>query len=279
MALPYGSRADAIDALGRIDRLGEVFILHTDGHIREAALRVLTPPVRSPALVFALFSRLNDWAEQNRHAARDAAARCLPDTPAQTIAPALKQVLQVKASWQRWSQAETDLVDGLLCRPDVAATLMEDVITSRAAALGPLLRALLRNPANDNALPHAMRDATLPHIRAMALYALLNGKTRFPTGEFRKIPHTARYRLDPVYAEREITIEVDILDCLRAGAQDPASIVRKSAADGLIRHRKNPQVTGGLSALYRRLKDDKNVAVRGRMDFLHRKCLEEGRHL
>jgi hypothetical protein len=254
--------------------LRDLHVFHGNGRVREAAVDALAAPLQAP-MVYALFSRLNDWAGPVREAARRAVDRSMPDTPADAIAPAMRVLLPRATTWRRWTRSDQDMLDAVLMRADVAEALMDHVVTTRDAGLGPLFRALYPNPAIDAKLDWAFQEARQPHIRAMALDALLMRQLRWPTREMQKVPGQWRYQLEPIWADRAVTVEVDLAAALERGVADGASIVRKAAADGLIRYRNDPRLSGRVEPLTARLEADKNVAVRGRMEFLHRKLAEE----
>ncbi|MCA2008759.1 hypothetical protein [Tritonibacter mobilis] len=117
-----------IEALQQIPDLAQVFILHHDGYVREAALKQLDGSVGAPGCIYALFWRTNDWVPEVRQAAHEALARVLPQTSADVIVPALKAALPRIASWGRWSQAGPEMITALAQRDDVASALVDDVI-------------------------------------------------------------------------------------------------------------------------------------------------------
>lgn len=267
-----------IAAVEAIPGLAEVFMFHGDGRVRQAAMQHIDGPLMAPACVHALFQRLNDWVPEVRDTAMRAAERCLPATQADVIAPALAALLPHVASWGRWSQSGPEAVDALLMRQDVADRMLRDIVETRQSGLGLLFREICRNPWVDQHLERVFRDARLPHIRAMALDALISGKMRWPTRGVRKVwidRSMGVFRLEQAYLDRDLTARVDIAECLHRAAQDRASMVRKQVADALIALRNTDVAGDRMEEIAGLLTHDTNPGVRGRMDFLHRKQSED----
>ncbi|TLP61430.1 hypothetical protein FEE96_14400 [Parasedimentitalea maritima] len=266
-----------IAAAQQLTGLPLIFMFHGDGRVREAALKHLEGPLVAPANVYSLFWRMNDWSPIVRDAAKHAARKCLPTTPATVIYPALKAMLPHVPNWGRWSNEGPAFVDATLMRQDVAELLLRDIIETSQPRLGQLFREIFRNPWIDQHLEHVARKAALPHIRAIALDALLTRKVRWPTWKCKTVwidRSMGGYRKEPTFFDRDLKIDVDVPLCLRLGAQDRASIVRKRAADGIIAFRNDEVLRLHIDEISKILKNDKNIGVISRMDFLHRKRQE-----
>ncbi len=267
-----------IEALQQIPDLAQVFILHHDGYVREAALKQLDGSVGAPGCIYALFWRTNDWVSEVREAAHEALARVLPQTSADVIVPALKAALPRIASWGRWSQAGPEMITALAQRDDVASALIDDVIQSEGAALTVVFRELCKTPKIDPQLERIFRTAHQPHIRAMALQTLLSGKARWPLLQRRKVwvdKPSGRSRMELQFQSRDITVDADALVLLQRAVTDRASIARKHALDGMIALRHDREIAQTLDALVAELEDDPNSGVRSRVAFFQRKRREE----
>lgn len=265
-------------AVEQLPGLSRVFMFHGDGRVREAALRNLEGPLISPASAYALFWRLNDWAAQVRNAAQDALQRSMPMTPAIVIIPALRALLPYVASWGRWSHEGQQALDAMLMRQDVVQLLVEEIVTTRRAQLGLQFREICRNPGVDTHLERMLREARLPHIRAMALDVLLSRRAIWPTRERRQVwidRSMGRYRYEQVFLKRDVTVTADPYALIVTGLKDRAAIVRKCAADGLIALRHDADIGPKLDEIVASLEDDPNAGVRERLDFFRRKRMEE----
>ncbi|EEW59081.1 conserved hypothetical protein [Ruegeria sp. TrichCH4B] len=271
-------RKNNVKAVQQIPGLAEVFLFHQDGYVREAALQQLDTPLTAPASIYALFWRTNDWVPEVREAAHEALARVLPQTSADVIVPALKAALPRIASWGRWSQAGPERITTLAQRDDVASALVDDVIQSESAALTVVFRELCKTRKIDPQLERIFRTAHQPHIRAMALQALLSGKARWPLPQRRKVwidKPSGRSRMELQFQSRDITVDADVLGLLQRAVTDRASIVRKHALDGMIALRHDREMAHTLDALVAGLEDDPNIGVRSRVAFFQRKRREE----
>ena len=271
-------RNTEIKAVKQIQGLSSVFIFHGDGLVREAALNQLHEPLTTPASVYGLFWRLNDWAPQVRQAAQNTMNRLMPVTPAVVIVPALRILLPHVMNWGRWTQEGQEALDVTLTRPDVLEMLIDDIVTTRQAQLGYQFREICRNPAVDQHLERMFYKAQLPHIRAMALDALLSQTVTWPTRERRQVwidRYMGRYRIEQVFIKRDVTVTIDPYTLIVAGALDRAAMVRKRAASGLIAFRNYPEIGSKLDKVAASLENDPNIAVRGRIDFYKRKRSEE----
>ena len=71
-------RRSALDLLALQPRLGQLFLFHRDGHVRQAALDGFTEPPATAFFLAALVLRLNDWARPVRVAARYCGERLFP---------------------------------------------------------------------------------------------------------------------------------------------------------------------------------------------------------
>ncbi|MBX8800847.1 hypothetical protein HBA92_08790 [Ochrobactrum sp. MR28] len=272
-------RTTEIKAVKQIPGLPSVFMFHGDGLVREAALNQLHEPLTTPACVYGLFWRLNDWAPQVRQAAQNTLNRLMTATPAVVIVPVLRILLPHVMNWGRWTQEGQEALDVTLTRPDVLEMLIDDIVTTRQAQLSYQFREICRNPAVDQHLERMLYKAQLPHIRTMALDALLSQTVIWPTRERRKVcidRYMGRYRIEQVFLKRDVTVNIDPYSLIAAGALDRAAIVRKRAASGLIAFRNHPEIGSKLDEIAASLKNDPSAAVRGRIDFYKRKRSEEG---
>ncbi|WP_158972355.1 hypothetical protein [Chachezhania sediminis] len=264
-------------AIQNVPGLPFVFMFHGDGRIRQEALRNLEGPLPTPANVYGLFWRLNDWVPQVRQAAYEALERVMPRTSAEVIVPALIAVLPNLNSWGRWSCAGPEAVHGILSRPDVSTKLVEIVRTTRQPRLGQVFHELSRNDWIDQHISDVFATAPLPHIRTMALDMLLSQRARWPTGETVRVwtdRSMGEYRTERSFRERELTVAVDLIALLRAGASDRSAMVRRRAADGLIALRHNLDLKEELDRVAAILHNDPNIGVRTRIEFFRRKQAE-----
>lgn len=264
-------------AVQNVPDLPFVFMFHGDGRIRQEALRNLEGPLPTPANVYGLFWRLNDWVPQVNQAAYEALEWVMPRTSTEVIIPALTAILPHLNSWGRWSREGPEAVHRILSRPDVSTKLLENVRTTRQPRLGEVFRELCRSDWIDQHISDVFAIAPLPHIRTMALDMLLSQRARWPTGETDRVwtdRSMGEYRTERGFRERELTVAVDLIPLLRAGASDRSAMVRKRAADGLIALRHNLDLKEELDRVAAMLHNDPNIGVRNRIEFFGRKQAE-----
>ncbi|WP_294225393.1 hypothetical protein [uncultured Shimia sp.] len=264
---------EEILAVREMPALSQVFIFHGDGRVREEAIRNLSGPLSSPASVYALFLRLNDWVPQVRSLSHQAFKRVMPSTPAMVLVPALTAILPHLNSWGRWSSEGPEAVREIMGRSDVASRLVENLKTTRQPRLGQIFRELSRYSVIDQYIEGIFVTAPLPHIRTMALDMLLSRKARWPTGKSKRIwlnRSMGEYRTEAIYGHRELSITVAQIDLVATGAIDRSAMVRRRAADELIALRNVPELRVDLDAIAASLQDDPNVGVRKRIDFFRR---------
>ena len=273
------SQRDAvIQLLHDAPHLAEIFVFHGDGHLREAALHRLASPCSGPASVYALFSRLNDWAIPVRRAAAAAIARCLPITPAPVITPAIKALVPVITTWRRWSHEGPQALDDLLMRRDVAALILSDILQSREAGVGQMFRALSINPWIDQHLDQIACSARQPNLRAMASHAIFSQTVVWPARKMRRIwvdRSMGLYRQEPVFHDRALSVAADRGAMINAAARDRSGMVRRSAADAMIALRHEAGLALAIETAAHLLTDDPNIGVQRRMQFLRQKLDQE----
>ncbi|MEP2767429.1 MAG: hypothetical protein ABJU46_18640 [Paracoccaceae bacterium] len=263
-----------IRAVQEMPELAHVFMFHGDGRIRGEAIRNLAGPLQTPANVYALFWRLNDWVPQVRSLSHQAFKRVMPITSASVVVPALTAVLPHLNSWGRWSSEGPEAVRKVMVRPDIAAQILGDLKTTRQPRLGQIFRELSRSSVVDQHIESVFVTAPLPHIRTMALGMLLSGTARWPTGKSKRVwidRSMGKYRTEAIYDHRKISIPVAPIDLIAVGASDRSAMVRRRAADGLIALRNEPDLKDDLDAIATSLQEDPNIGVRNRIEFFRRK--------
>jgi hypothetical protein len=255
--------------------LAYLYLFHSSGYWREAALARIHGPLPGAFVVAAIVYRLNDWVPQVRQAAAECLSRTAGLTDPRLIAAAGMHMLVQTETWRRWRD-EAQIFDEALAIPDVARLLAGEIAVCAVGPAGRILRATLRRPAMDAHLPDLLRGARHPSVRAVALRTLLDAKARWPWGTEKKWidKSLGRYRMDTAWRERAIERPLPLSELLEIGARDPATAVRKVAASGLIAHFDREPIAPTLAGL---LVDDRSRTVRERARFaLDRAARAEG---
>lgn len=267
-ATPRRDGAPDITALSRQPALASIFLRHSNGFVREAALHTFGPAPVSAFIFASLAYRLNDWVAPVRAAAAAALERVTPRMPLSTIAQAVPFLLTNSAAWGRWSQYDK-VLEPLFVREDVVAALADRVAAPSQGGEIALLKHLMRRPTIDHALPRLAGAARAPAVRAIASEALIIGRAKLQTG-------WRRYWIDksvgaggrtPIFQMRTLTIDVQQSAALLNAARDRASAVRKVAADAVIAGFPDH---AAVAAVVELLKDDCNQGVRQRIAFVLR---------
>ncbi|MFI0849082.1 hypothetical protein [Mesorhizobium sp. IMUNJ 23232] len=254
------------EQLLRLPNLSFLFLFHSDGRIREAALQRISGGLQSPFLFAAVALRLNDWVEEVRSAAWACAQRCYPLTSPDVIAGAATALLLRQGSWGRWG-GEREAIETAFSRPDVAARLADDLVNARTGPASKVLRAALKHDTLDPHLERLAAQAKQPSVRAMAVQTIADMRASWPAGlEWRWIDKSMGKRV-PVqkFDWREITILLPRERTVRAAIVDRSALVRKASLDALIRRNLQSAETRELAV---RLATDPARSVRERAAFI-----------
>lgn len=251
------------EQLIRFPQLGLLFLFHLDGRIREAALQHVVGGLPGPFFFAAIVMRLNDWVEQVRTAAVEAAHRSFPKTSPDIVAVAAETLLLRQDSWGRWG-TEREVVDAAFARSNVLRCLADFL---EAATLGPsarLLRKALKNSEMDAYLLRLAVAARQPSVRAVAIQALVNGKASWQAGfKWEWVDKSLGVRKSvPRFEVRPLAVELNRSGIIEIAAADRSALVRREALDGIIRHRLDGrQIAAALA-------HDKSASVRERAEFI-----------
>ncbi len=263
--LIWTSRTDK-DFLSEIPGLEYLYLFHGDGHLREAALGKIDRPLESAFFFNTIAYRLNDWVEPVRHAAQACAAKVFQQTSAVVIAEAAFVLLERMRHWKRWDRGLA-ILEQSFARPDVTDRLATLIETAAVGSPSRVLTYILRDDKMDGYLLHLSQKALQPVVRAVALKTLINGYASWPDGfKYEWINKALGQRKRVVeFGAREITRPVSLELLIAQGAADKAAMVRRVAADGLVRYRKT---LSNLDELVSIFAQDKTSAVRERAKFI-----------
>jgi hypothetical protein len=214
-----------------------VDLCHWNGFRRETALHGLKEPVESAFLLALVLRRLNDWVPQVRAAAKLAVSRL---TCACSPAIAVDAILSMMTNWADWGRIDDDtkhFVAGILADTDFTAAFRERLVTAATGPTALALREALRTEALDLHLASIATHSVQPAVRAQAYRTILAGHATWV--ERRKWVWTdVRYckgRQEAVTGRRQLTVESGRVDALKSAAADRSALVRRVAAEALIR--------------------------------------------
>ena len=242
--------------------LERLFLFHRDGRLREAALQRLSDGLDGPFGVAALLWRLNDWVPQVRAAARRCIERTLPLTEASVVTSTLAAVLVRQASWSRWTDERSILLNQL-ARPEVAAILARSIRKSIAGPAASLLRAVLATPSLDSELASIAAAGVQPSVRAAALTILIDREAVWANGwTWRWVDKSMGVRRrERLFVRRAVATDIERDSLIEQGAADRSAVVRRVAMAGIIRHSLGKKAG---RAVAERLKNDRSPSVRAK---------------
>ncbi|HYE70938.1 MAG TPA: hypothetical protein VD932_05365 [Aquabacterium sp.] len=208
-----------------------------DGRERERVLRTLAGPAPN-SFFFALAARrLNDWVPQVRAAAREAIPRLALSSDPEHVVETLCAMLPSWIAWGRAEESDRQVIATLTTSPGVAASLKRRLFESTAGPMPVVLSQALQTKVFDEDLADIAAKAIQPAVRARAYRTLLMGKAVWVAA--RRWQWTdVRYcqgRVTNVLGERPLTVSPMLLDTLIAAAADQSSLVRRVAAEALVR--------------------------------------------
>lgn len=209
-----------------------------DGFLRERALRTLSGAAPNSFFFAVAVRRLNDWVPQVRVAARE-------QLPSMALATKPEYVVDVLCSvlphWVSWGRMETETKQALLEISSIEAVALSLKSILLAGTTGPLASIFCQvgqSSGLDAHLPEIARSAIQPSVRAKAYKFLLEGKVVWLAE--RKWEWTdIRYckgHFKPVFGERPLSVSIPLEMTMRAASLDRSSLVRRVAADILIRN-------------------------------------------
>ncbi len=242
------------------------YLFHGSGYLREAALKAWNGPLESPFLFACVAYRLNDWVGEVRQTAFACAERTFPQTSPEIVAKAAFVLLARVSDWQRWSE-EAAILEETFSRPDVMERLASLVVTEATGPVGKVLTFALRHEEMDRYLLRISQKAIQPSVRALALRTLIEGRTLWPEGLRKEWidKSMGRFKLAVAYRERPIVRPASLDSLIAQGAADQAAMVRRIAADGLVRYRAS---LNEVDQLTQKFAVDRSASVQERANFI-----------
>lgn len=259
-------RSRLLRRLARLPEAAPFLALDKDGHVRAAAIEASAnaPPL---AMALALLIRSNDWVAEVRALAMKRLPPALDRLEASQLDRLMPLMLDRMPDWRR-EDLDRAPVRRLLAHPCLQEAALRRLRDDRSGPLSRRLRFLLCEAGYDHRLPDLATGARSSQVRAMAMEALLSGTAQWSDGwtwTWVDKPMGLRRR-ERRWQSRPLLAPVTHDGLLAAAASDRSPIVRRVAADALIRLGPAlPERT--LQALRR----DKSAPVAARLAFYDRK--------
>lgn len=208
-----------------------------DGHRRENTLRILTGGAPNCFFFALAVRRLNDWVPQVRQAAREKLPLIAELSDPTHVVDALCITLASWSTWGRIGDDDKQVILDMLARKNIAAALKSKLISDTAGPLATIFAQVGRTASLDEYLSEIAEEAIQPSVRAKAYRSQFEGKMAWVEG--RQWEWTdKRYgegRFSPVVVERKLTANRPFRETLGKASVDRSSIVRRIAAELLIR--------------------------------------------
>ncbi len=238
-----------------------LFAYHDSGYVRQAAMNLINTPPSSAFDYATLVYRMNDWVSSVRDAALGAGKKLLPQASSEVVADSALFLLDYSRQLNRWNGEAKALVEQPMRQPDILAAIVKQICDCSDGSGARGLKLLMREPYLDSHFPTLATEAKQPHIRALAMQALLTGEIAWTEGVKPDLieDYRGRFIRERNLITRPLSVTVDQVFWLQAAASDKSANLRKLAADALIARREaaNPE----MDILAMALASDKKPAV------------------
>lgn len=264
--LPFAQsrKVDVRVEIGKNQQVAALFMHAHDGYLREEAAKCFVPV--DTAGRASLLLRCNDWVGNVRVAALSKLRELVPEWSAEELKDLVVFTVDRINEWQRGGAvAAAALQDHREWQKALCLVLLEET----NGPMARLLRKNLRTRDLDFLLPELAVDARSAFVRAVAVQTVLEGCARWHVS-------TEWQWVDKAYGlkrrvqrwdKRNVPFATAVQkEVLAAAARDKSAVVRKLAAEHLIR-----EGIEAHQATYQLLADDTSNGVRERMDFCTRK--------
>ena len=212
-------------------------VISWDGYKREKTLRTLTGSAPNSFFLALTFRRLNDWAAPVREAARDKLPLIAKESDPLHVTDAICATLSYWTSWGRIGELEKKSLLEIISRKEIGEALKLRLISSTSGPMTSLFAQVGRTSILDKYLDEIAENAIQPSVRAKAYRSQLGGRMAWVEGwkwEWTDIRY-CEGKSQPIVSERDLTISFPFLETLRKSAGDRSSVVRRVAAEFLIR--------------------------------------------
>ncbi len=218
-----------------------VDLCNWDGYKREKALRTLSSGAPNSFFFTLTLRRLNDWVPEVRKAAREKLPQIAKLTDPIHVAESLCLVLSNWNSWGRIELSDKMALLDIISQEEVANAIKSKIIFDASGPLTTILAQIGRTSVLDESLSEIANASVQPVVRAKAYRCQFEGKMTWFEG--RKWEWTdIRYceaRMMPIISERELSVSFEFLSVLKKASVDRSSIVRRIAAEMLIKELDN----------------------------------------
>lgn len=244
-----------------------VDVFSWDGFKREKTLRTLSGPVPNSFFFTLALRRFNDWVPQVREAAREKLPIIAEQSNPIHVVDGLCATLPNWESWGRMEDQDRQVLLAILTNDSTFNFLIDRIMTSTSGPMTTILSQIGRSSSVDMYLSGIAKNSIQPSVRGRAYRSQLEGKIKWLEG--REWEWTDKQfckgHIKPVVAERDLTVVPSFKETLSSASADRSSVVRRVAAEMLIRHIDS---LGADSLVYaRKFAADESPSVAERGDF------------
>lgn len=212
-------------------------IISWDGYKREKTLRTLTGAAPNSFFFALALRRLNDWVPQVREAAREKLPEIADASNPNHVVDALCITLPHWNSWGRMDNADKRVLLEIISNERVASALIDKLLTATSGPMTAIFSQVGRTSVLDGRLDEIAKEAIQPALRAKAYRSKFEGKLTWFEGrewEWTDIRY-CEGSLKPIVGERRLSPGSPFIETLRSAAFDSSPMVRRVAAEMLIR--------------------------------------------
>ena len=241
-------------------------LISWDGYRREKTLRALSGAAPNAFFLSLAIRRLNDWVPQVREAAREKLPLIAKETDPEHVVNSLCLTLANWHSWGRIEEADKKVLLEIITGQEVADAFRAKLISSSSGPMPSLFSQLGRTAILDEFLDEIAELAIQPTVRAKSYRSQFEGRMVWIEG--RKWVWTdIRYcegRYQAIVSERKLSVSKSPLALIKKSAKDRSPIVRRVAAEFLIRNLDNFGTQAKSFAEYFSSDKSDSVSERGR---------------
>jgi len=216
-------------------------LISWDGRKREKTLRTISGPAPNSFFIALAIRRLNDWVPQVREAARQKLPLIVNASDPEYVVEAICSTLVHWNSWGRIKEQDKIALLKIISSKKTGNILKLKIINSTSGPMASLFSQVGRTDILDEYVNEIAENAVQPSVRAKAYRSQFEKRMVWIEGrkwEWSDIKYCEK-RLVPIVAERKLYVTTPFIELLKRSSCDRSSIVRRVAAEFLIRELDN----------------------------------------
>lgn len=200
-------------------------------------MRVISTGAPSAFLLALALRRLNDWVPQVRHAARETLPELASNSEPQDVADVLWSLLEHWSTWGRMEPADREAVATIASTAPVSLALKSKIMNATSGPAALVLSQCARLTSFDSWIREFAQGAIQPAVRARAFRWMFVGRSSWVIAHKWKWKDVAycKGKLEPVLESRDLPASQPFIATLSAAMEDRSPMVRRVAAEFLIR--------------------------------------------